>query len=123
MNGKKTSWGELGEWIAAKYNLTKLNLSNSMMEYRVYGETKANRDLDNISAGIKFLNDGLCVKSGFYIDDNYNHINPLLIVGNYDKDEPRTEIRISVFDDKLKDVYEKMRIHIENFRGIYNGSN
>lgn len=116
MNAKKDKYGKLGEWIAAKYNLTDLNVSNSLMEWRVFGETKANRDLDNISAGIKFLNDGLAVKSHFYIDDNYNHINPLLIVGDYDKENPRTEIRISVFEDKLKDVYEKMRIHAENFK-------
>ena len=116
MNAKKDKYGNLGMWIAAKYNLTDLNISNSSMEWRVFGETKANRDLDNISAGIKFLNDGLAVKSHFYVDDNYNHINPLLIVGDYSKDNPRTEIRISVFEDKLKDVYEKMRIHSENFK-------
>jgi len=116
MNAKKEKYGKLGEWIAAKYNLTDLNISNSLMEWRVFGETKANRDLDNISAGIKFLNDGLAVKSHFYVDDNYNHINPLIIVGDIDKEHPRTEIRISVFDDELKDVYEKMRIHAENFK-------
>lgn len=116
MNAKKEKWGNLGIWIAEKYNMSNLNISNSLMEYRIYGETKANRDLDNISAGIKFLNDGLCVKSGMYIDDNYNHINPLLIVGDYDKESPRTEIRISIFEDKLKDVYEKTKIHIENFK-------
>lgn len=116
MNAKKDKYGSLGEWIAEKYGLSGLNISNSLMEWRVYGETKANRDLDNISAGIKFLNDGLCVKSHFYVDDNYNHINPLLIVGDYDKVNPRTEVRISVFEEKLKNVYEKMKIHAENFK-------
>jgi hypothetical protein len=116
MNAKKDKYGKLGEWIAAKYHLTDLNISNSLMEWRVFGETNANRDLDNISAGIKFLNDGLCVKSNFYVDDNFHHINPLMIVGEVDKDWPRTEIRISVFPEEIKDVYEKMKIHIENFK-------
>jgi hypothetical protein len=115
MNNKKEQWGNLGIWIAKKYNLTNLQISNAMIEYRIFGETKANRDCDNMAGGIKFLNDGLYVKSKAFIDDNYNHINPLLIVGDYDKSMPRTEIRISIFDDKIKDVYEKMAIHIKNF--------
>lgn len=115
MNGIKDKWGKLGEWIAKEFKLDNLQISNSLVEFRIYGETKASRDLDNISAGIKFLNDGLFVKSKMYIDDNYNHINPLITVGDYDKNLPRTEIRISIFDDEIKDVYEKMRIHIENW--------
>lgn len=115
MNQKKEQWGNLGIWIADKYNLTNLNISNAMIEYRIFGETKANRDCDNMAGGIKFLNDGLYVKSKAFIDDNYNHINPLMIVGDYDKSNPRTEIRISIFDDNIKNVYEKMTLHIKNF--------
>ena len=116
MNQKKEKWGELGVWIAKKYDFDNLKISNSIVEFRIYGETKAKRDLDNLAGGIKFLNDGLFVKSNMYIDDNYNHINPLIIVGDYSKEHPRTEIRISVFDDTVKDVYEKMAIHIDNFK-------
>lgn len=116
MNAKKTTWGNLGVWIAEKYGFSDLKISNSMMEFRIYSETKALKDNDNIVAGVKLLNDGMLVKSGMYIDDNYNHINPLLINCSYDALWPRTEIRISVFEDKLKDVYEKMRIHAENFK-------
>ena len=116
MNNIKEKWGNLGEWIAKEYELDNLGISNSMIEFRVYGATKAKRDLDNIAAGIKFLNDGLLVKSGMYIDDNYLHINPLLTVGDFDKENPRTEIRISIFDDEINDVYEKLKMHIENFR-------
>lgn len=115
MNGVKEKWGALGQWIAEEFKLSNLQISNSLVEFRIFGETKANRDLDNISAGIKFLNDGLFVKSKMYIDDNLNHINPLVIVGEYDKELPRTEIRISIFDNEVKDVYEKMKIHIKNW--------
>jgi len=116
MNGIKEKWGDLGVWIAKKYELEGKLISNSLVEFRVFSETKANKDLDNLAAGVKFLVDGLFVKSEMYIDDNYTHINPLIIVGEYDKVLPRTEIRISIFDDKIKDVYEKTLLHINNFK-------
>jgi hypothetical protein len=115
MNQKKEHWGNLGIWIAEKFKINGLLISNAIVEYRLFGETLANRDCDNISAGIKFLNDGLFVKSEMFIDDNYNHINPLIIVGDYDKIHPRTEIRITTFEDSIKDVYKKMQIHIKKF--------
>ena len=117
MNTKKEKWGDLGVWIADKYKLSNLQIPNLMMEYRIFSETKANKDNDNIAGGIKFLSDGLITKSGMCLDDNYNIVNPLLINCNYDKDKPRTEIRISTFDDKIKNVYDKMAIHIKNFSG------
>lgn len=116
MNGKKQHWGELGEWIAEKYNLTDLKIPNCMVEFKVFSETLAKKDNDNLAGGIKMLGDGLFVQSGMCLDDNYNIVNPLLINCDYDKLNPRTEIRISVFEDKLKDVYEKMRIHADNFK-------
>jgi len=116
MNGKKSNWGNLGVWIAEKFNMSNLNISNCLMEYRIFSSTLANKDNDNIAGGIKFLNDGLLVKSGMCLDDNYNIVNPLLINCDYDKDNHRTEIRISTFDDDIKNVYEKIKIHIENFK-------
>lgn len=115
MNGVKNKWGDLGVWIAEEYNLSNKQIENSLIEFRIFGETKAKRDLDNLAAGIKFLNDGLFVKSKMYIDDNYNHINPLIIVGDYDKENPRTEIRITTFNKDMKDIYEKVQIHIDNW--------
>lgn len=116
MNGIKKKWGDLGEWIAEEYGLVDKQIKNSLVEFRIYGETKAKRDLDNLAAGIKFLNDGLFVKSKMYIDDNYKHINPLIIVGDYDKYNPRTEIRITTFDNEIKDVYEKTQLHIKKWQ-------
>lgn len=115
MNGIKDKWGKLGEWIADKYDLSNRNIKNSLVEFRVFGETKSKRDLDNLAGGIKFLNDGLFVKSKMYIDDNYKHINPLIIVGDYDKKNPRTEIRISLFNNEIRDIYQKMKIHIRSW--------
>jgi len=116
MNAKKEKWGNLGVWIAEKFNYNNLEISNSLVEYRIFSETKANKDCDNVVGAVKFLNDGLFVKSHMFLDDNYNYLNPLITSCDYDKENPRTEIRISVFPNGLKDVYEKMRIHAENFK-------
>lgn len=116
MNGLKEKWGDLGEWIAKYYNIEEKMYSDAVIEFRIYGATKANRDLDNISAGIKFLNDGLFVKSKAFVDDNYNHINPLITVGDYDKDNPRTEIRITLIEDGEKNIYKRIEQHIENWK-------
>lgn len=113
MNNLKTKWSDLGIWIATKYNLNDKKFDNSIIEFRIYGETRAKRDLDNLSAGIKFLNDGLFVKSNMFIDDNYNHINPLIISGDYDKLNPRTEIRITVFQPEYKNIYDKIKNHLK----------
>lgn len=116
MNQKKSQWGNLGVWIAKKYKLDKLKISNSIIEFKVFSETRAKKDCDNIIGGVKFLNDGLFVKSQMFIDDNYENINPLIITLDYDKEHPRTEIRITTFNDDIRNVYDKMDIHIENFK-------
>lgn len=109
---KKAKWKEFGVWVATYYNLHKKGIENSTVEYVIYSETKAKKDLDNLAGGIKFLNDGLYVASGMFVDDSYQHINPLLISGEYDKNHPRTEIRITIFDKGIRNRYEKIKQHI-----------
>lgn len=116
MNAKKEKWGNLGIWIADKYNCSNLEISNALVEYRIFSETKANKDCDNVVGAVKFLNDGLFVKSHMFLDDNYNYLNPLITNCDYDKTSPRTEIRISTFPDEIKNVYEKLALHIKNFK-------
>ena len=53
-------------------------------------KTKARRDPDNYSG--KFLLDGL-TKAGVIMDDCFDRIN-LILKGDYDKENPRTEIEI-----------------------------
>lgn len=118
MNQLKDHWCDLGIWIAKKYNLNNLNIQNCMIEFRIFSETLAKKDNDNISGGIKFLCDGFLTKSGLCADDNYFIVNPLLINCHYDNTHPRTEIRISTFDNSIKDVYEKLKIHIKNFKEL-----
>lgn len=116
MNGIKQKWGDFGLWLAKKYEIENARYSNSIIEYRVFKATKAGADCDNISAGIKFINDTLFVKSGAFIDDNYKHINPLIIGIDSDKEHPRTEIRITILPDEIKDISEKQQIHLDQWK-------
>jgi len=113
MNVTKEKWGLFGEWIAEKYDLSNKLYTNSVYELRVFSKTNANKDLDNLGGGIKLINDGLIVKSGFMKDDNFNFICPLLISAEVDKDNPRTEIRITLIEEDIKDIYEKTQMHID----------
>jgi hypothetical protein len=116
MNSVKEKWGLFGEWLSNKHGLNNKMYTNSVFELRVFSKTQANKDLDNLGGGIKFINDGLIVKSGFMKDDNFNFISPLLISAEVDKDNPRTEIRITLIDENIKDIYEKTQIHIDSWK-------
>lgn len=114
----KAKWKDFGVWLANYYNCSGLKIENSLIEFRFYSPTKAKRDCDNLSAGIKFLNDGLFVESKMFKDDNYEHINPLIITALVDKENPRTEIRISTFPKGQNDIYTKMVKHVINFKNM-----
>ena len=116
IRGVKSKWKDFGVWLAKYYKLDNKLFTNSLIEFRFYAPTKAKRDCDNLSAGIKFLNDGLFVESKMFKDDNFEHINPLVITAGVDKLHPRTEIRISLFDTGVDDIYKKMEGHINNFK-------
>ena len=111
----KEKWGNFGIWVAKKNGLSDLQLTNSVFELRVFSETKAQKDCSNIAGGYKILEDGMCVQSGFLVDDSYLHVNPLLIVCDYDKENPRLEIRIT-FVESEKEPYDKLKNHIKNWQ-------
>lgn len=113
---KKEKWGKLGEWIADYYGLSNKMYTNAMVEMVVYSATKAHKDGDNVVGGSKILNDGLYVQSRMFKDDNYNFINPFLVSCDYDKEHPRLEIRVTIFDEGLKDKDEKTIQHIEAWK-------
>jgi len=111
----KKKWGDLGLFLAEKYNISNKNYKNAVVEYRVFSETRAKKDIDNLIGASKILNDCLFVKSGAFEDDNYTLLNPFIGSAEYDKNYPRTEIRISIIDEDITDIYEKTLIHINNF--------
>ena len=109
----KTKWGELGVWLANKYGYNDLKLTNSLIEVKFFNETKANSDNDNSIGASKILFDGLYSTSGMFIDDNYKHINPLIVSTEHDKNNPRMEIRITTFNKDIKDIYTKINNHLK----------
>ena len=111
----KKRWGEFGVWLCEKYGHSNMNYKNAVVEYRIFSENNARKDIDNYIGGAKLPNDGLFVKSGMFEDDCCIYINPFIGAIEYDKDNPRTEIRISIIDEDILDIYEKMKIHIANF--------
>jgi hypothetical protein len=72
--------------------------NKASIDYRLFSKTQANNDCDNAFAGVKFLNDGLLVSSGAFIDDNYKHINPIKMTLGYDKNNPRMELTINIIE-------------------------
>ncbi len=65
-------------------------LKKAVVTLTYYFKDKRRRDPDNYSG--KMILDGL-VKAGILQDDSFNNID-LVLQGNYDKDNPRTEIEI-----------------------------
>lgn len=66
------------------------------VEITYYFPTQARHDADNYAG--KFLLDGL-TKAGVIIDDDLKHIRTI-IQGDYDKEFPRTEIKITELEEK-----------------------
>lgn len=91
MNLLKQNWKDFTIWTVKKYGLEDLKIENCKMTYKFFYDTKRRHDNDNMTP--KFTNDGL-VESGLLVDDDYNHVNPLVIEGGYDKIYPRMEIII-----------------------------
>lgn len=112
----KKQWGDFGVWVAKKYDLQGLDINNSMIEIRMFAETRAHRDCDNVAGGHKLFADGAYVDSGMLKDDSFMYINPFLITIDFDKTEPRTEIRISTFETDTIDTYDKLQEHLNNWR-------
>jgi Holliday junction resolvase RusA-like endonuclease len=84
-----------------------------VVEFRISNETKTRKDVDNLTT--KFIFDGF-VDAGLFEDDSYFFVNPLIVSMDYNKEYPHTEIRISIIDDEIKDIYEKTQIHINNWK-------
>ena len=91
MNNEKQLWKEFGEWIVKRDKLENMQIEkcNIVIEY-FFGD-KRTRDADNYTP--KNLFDAF-TSSGLLIDDDFKHVESLTIKGNYDKDNPRTEINI-----------------------------
>lgn len=97
MNDFKQKWKEFSIWVVDYYGYRNLNIEKCTITYKFYYKTKRRQDNDNRTP--KFCNDGF-VEAGLLKDDDYEHLNPLILWGGYDKDRPRMEVIIDVLDDK-----------------------
>lgn len=90
-NNLKQEWEKFAKWLIDQYGFRGLEISECAIVYSLYFKTKHRRDLGNFV--FKFFEDGI-VQTGMLTDDNMNVINPLVIKGAYDKENPRMEILI-----------------------------
>lgn len=95
MNGLKQKWKDFMVWFIADQGYTNLRIGKCEMTYTVYYPNSRRHDLDNMTP--KFMQDGL-VLSGFVVDDDSEHITSLTLKCGVDKEHPRTEIKIDIFE-------------------------
>lgn len=89
---KKKEWSELILNVCrASKVIPKQPLSKATVRLTYYFKTRVRHDPDNYSG--KFILDGL-VNAGIITDDSFNNIT-LLLSGDYDKNNPRTEIEVT----------------------------
>lgn len=95
MNALKQRWKEFGVWWINKLGYQDKKLENFEVEETVYMDSRRRADADNFTA--KFLHDSF-TESGFIIDDDYKHFRKLTMMVDYDKEWPRTEIKVINYD-------------------------
>ena len=99
MNALKQKWKEFMVWFIGDQGYGNLRIERCEMIHTVYKPTRRRLDLDNTTP--KFVIDGL-VEAGLIADDDMEHIMSLTLRGGYDKDRPRTEILLKIFEQKEK---------------------
>ena len=95
MNALKQKWKEFGIWWIDKLSYTGMMIDDFTVEVTVFFNRNSRHDPDNYT--IKFLADSF-TEAGFIVDDDSKHLKSLTLKCDYDKEWPRTEIRI---------IYEK----------------
>ena len=95
MNALKQRWKDFIIWFIEEQGYSNLHIEKCEMKFTTYYKTNRRHDIDNSCP--KFILDGLS-ESGFIIDDDSKHITSLTMECYVDKDNPRTEILVSVME-------------------------
>lgn len=90
---QKKAWKEMVALLCRKHKAT---LDRAEVRITYYFPTRHRRDPDNYSG--KFILDGI-VEAGIIKDDSFDCIK-LVLVGAYDKSDPRTEVEITEMEGK-----------------------
>lgn len=95
MNALKQRWKDFGIWWIQKLGYCEKKLERFTVAMTIYMPTKRRADCDNQCG--KFLWDAF-TEAGLIVDDDYRHMESLLIKIGYDKEWPRTEILLKTID-------------------------
>lgn len=90
-NGLKQKWREFVLWFIEELQIKNRNINTFDIEVTTYMPTRRRSDPDNFVP--KFILDGL-VEGGVIQDDDGKHLKHLILSTDYDKENPRTEIKI-----------------------------
>lgn len=94
MNALKQKWCDFGTWFIKSLGYENMSLEEFDMHFTSYMPTKRRADPDNYVP--KFLLDSF-TNSGFIVDDDGRHLKTLSLSTDYDKDNPRTEIDVTIY--------------------------
>lgn len=103
MNALKQKWKAFVVWVVQKYGFNGLQIENCDAEFTTYYKPGHRHDVDNSVP--KMILDGF-IEAGLLVDDDSKHLNSLKLMCAYDKDNPRTEIKLFINKEK-KDVKEE----------------
>lgn len=95
MNSLKQKWKDFIKWLIENQGYSNLLIEKCEMIFTTYYKTNRRHDVD--AACPKFILDGFA-ESGFIIDDDCNHVISLLLKCYVDKENPRTEIKVIIYD-------------------------
>lgn len=95
MNGLKQKWKDFISWFVEEKGYSNLRIKRCEISQKIYYETNRRHDLDN---GVpKFILDGL-VESGMIDDDDSEHISKLTLECETDRENPRTVLKITIYE-------------------------
>lgn len=96
MNALKQKWKDFICWFVEKQGYSNLLINKCEMKFTTYYKTNRRHDVDATCP--KFILDGFA-ESGFIVDDDSKHVLSITLECYVDRDNPRTEIDISLLDD------------------------
>ena len=96
-NTLKQAWKEMIVWWIEYEHLSGLGLEEFELDMRVFMPSRRRADPDNYTP--KFILDGF-VEAGLLVDDDGTHLKRLSISTDYDKDNPRTEFKFTIYKEK-----------------------
>lgn len=95
MNALKQKWKDFIIWFVEEQGYSNLRIEKCELTFTAFYPNNRRHDPDNSTP--KFILDGL-VESGMLVDDDSTHLQSLTLKCGVDLDNPRTEIRFTIFE-------------------------